>query len=111
MAQSVRHFYTTLTNLSGTTRFFGGIGPHGVRLAANESIAVPGSLLDRLTAGKSTRVFAALARAVVAGRLGIVSTPSQVFYDATNDASYVLVLDGGVLSPLAIEESSSSVAE
>lgn len=74
----VSGLYTTVKNISGTAKVFGFLGAHGKRLADDGTYTVPGDLVATLgNGGKGgQRKFKALEKALEAGDLAIVSSPS-----------------------------------
>jgi hypothetical protein len=89
---STSDLYTTVKNVSGVTRVFGFLGPHGRELANNATYTVPGDLVGQLGAMRSRRKFQALERALLNGDLEIVKSPSV----------YLLSESGGVTRELAM---------
>lgn len=89
--------YTTVENTSGAAKVFGFLGTHGKRLEANETYTVPGDLVTKLGAKRSLRQFKALEKALSTGDLKIVSSPAVYLYDAENEVTRELELNGGVL--------------
>ena len=79
--------YTTVKNLMGVDHVFGYIPPHGRKLLAQSTYTTPGDLWDRVLGrapGGYSRVrFKSLERDLLAGRIGIESTPKPVFWDPT----------------------------
>jgi hypothetical protein len=84
--------YTTVKNVSGVTRVFGFLGEHGRELENNATYTVPGDLVTKLGTQRSKRKFQALERALLAGHLEIVKSPSV----------YLLSESGGVTRELAM---------
>jgi len=90
--------FTKVKNISGKTRTFGYLGPHGKELAANETYLHRGNLITQLGALRSSRKFEALQRSLdERGSLEVISTPSIHLYDETADRTQVLALDDGEL--------------
>lgn len=82
---------TTVRNVSGVTKFFSFLPPHGRTLAAGETLLVDGDLRDRLARHK--RKFTALNNALVNGKLALVDTPDEHYYDNVFDVTKVLDID------------------
>jgi len=93
--------YTVVQNLTGATRSFSFLGPRGMRLAAAETVTIPGDLLASLGAmaqqGGRRRKFDGLETAIKNGDLQIDSRPAPVLYDATNEQPVSLAVVGGIL--------------
>jgi hypothetical protein len=68
--------YTTVKNTSGAAMVFGFLSKHGRRLGVDATYTVPGDLVGALGAQRSQRQFQALERALLAGDLEIVKSPS-----------------------------------
>ena len=68
--------YTTVKNTSGAAMVFGFLSKHGRRLGVDATYTVPGDLVGALGAQRSQRQFKALERALLAGDLEIVKSPS-----------------------------------
>ena len=92
------HVYTTVRNTSGRAQFFGFLGAHGVKLAANAEYSVPGDLAGKLANKTSKRQFDAFVRAVEDDLLMILKTPTPMATDAATDPGAVF---GGVSVPSA----------
>lgn len=100
MALDTTCLLSTVKNTSGSTKFFAVLPPHGRTLTSGEEITVFGNILEAIFRGDRTnspRFSNALRNALDNGDLDIVSTPSPILYDETNDASKRLVLDGGAI--------------
>jgi hypothetical protein len=93
----VSGLYTTVKNISGTAKVFGFLGAHGKRLADDGTYTVPGDLVATLgNGGKGgQRKFKALEKALEAGDLTIVSSPS-VYLSEGNSYYEVNVAEGSV---------------
>lgn len=90
--------YTTVKNISGATRVFGYLGPRGMRLAAGETVTVPGDLVSKLGNMTSQRRFKALGRSLDQNKsLQIISTPAVFLYDAVHDRTRQLAVQNDVL--------------
>jgi hypothetical protein len=96
--------FTTVKNVSGSERTFGYLGARGKRLAADETVTIPGNLVSYLGGGGAAngmyqqRRFKALQRSLDDnGSLEIVSTPAVHLYDPLQDRTRQLALVGGQL--------------
>lgn len=92
--------YTTLKNVSGSERVFGFLGCRGKRLAADETITLPGNLVTALGGGGkwNQKKFKALERSLDALQsLELVSTPAVHLYDPIQDRTRQLAYVGGQL--------------
>jgi hypothetical protein len=76
MPNTTTDLYTTVKNTSGAAMVFGFLSKHGRRLDNNATYTVPGDLVGALGAQRSQRQFQALERALLAGDLEIVKSPS-----------------------------------
>lgn len=92
------HVYTVVRNTSGKAMFFGFLGSHGVKLAADANYSVPGDLAVKLANQTSTRAFNAFTSAVSTGKLTVLKTPTPFATDAATDPGAVY---GGVPVPSA----------
>jgi hypothetical protein len=96
--------YSTVKNVSGGTKKFGFLPPHGRELDNNEEFTVFGDIRQQLGGNRGSersvarRDNAAFEAAIDAGDLELISTPSQILQDATTNASKMLQLDNTVLS-------------
>lgn len=92
MTANTSDLYTTVKNTSGAAMVFGFLSKHGRRLDNNATYTVPGDLVGALGAQRSQRQFQALERALLAGDLEIVKSPSV----------YLLSETGGVTRELGM---------
>ena len=96
--------YSTAKNISGGTKIFGFLPPHGRELAADEEFTVFGDVRQGLGGNRGSersvarRDNAAFEAAIESGDLEIIQTPSPVLQDITTDAPKMLQLDNGSLS-------------
>jgi hypothetical protein len=92
--------HTTVKNISGGTKKFGFLPPHGMELTADEEITVFGDIREAVNRGDrfGNRFMTALASALENNELDIVNTPAPIFYDATADNSKIIVVDDGSVS-------------
>lgn len=93
MSQTNTSLVTVVKNMSGASRFFGFLPPHGKRLAANASASVTGDLLTQINARQQTALYNSL----IAGDIEIVKTPAPHLYDATRSEIRVLKLNNNTL--------------
>ena len=106
MAINTTCLYSTVKNISGGTRTFGFLPPHGRTLADNEEFTIFGDIRHDLggnQGGESSaqrRANAAFEAAVEAGELEIVNTPAMILQDVTTDLPRMIQVDVGVLSSL-----------
>ena len=106
MAINTTCLYSTVKNISGGTRTFGFLPPHGRTLADNEEFTIFGDIRHDLggnQGGESSaqrRANAAFEAAVEAGELEIVNTPGMILQDVTTDLPRMIQVDSGVLSSL-----------
>lgn len=99
--------YSTVRNISGVTKRFGFLPPHGRELDANEQFTVFGSVLESIQRGNGdrgapSRHITAFEAAVNQHLIEIMNTPAPIFYDTTNEEIQMLSLDGGVLSTVDV---------
>lgn len=98
---SAQELYTVVQNTSGGERTFGYLGPRGMRLGANEVVAVPGDLIASLGGlnqqGGRRRKFDALERSLKSKSLRINSRPAPVLFDPTDEVPKSIAIVGGVL--------------
>lgn len=86
--------YTTVKNVSGVKRVFGFLGEHGRELENNATYTVPGDLVTKLGAQRPQRKFQALERALLAGHLEIVKSPSVYLLSESGDLTRELAMSG-----------------
>lgn len=86
--------YTTVKNVSGVKRVFGFLGEHGRELENNATYTVPGDLVTKLGAQRSRRKFQALERALLAGHLEIVKSPSVYLLSESGNVTRELAMSG-----------------
>ena len=92
--------HTTIKNISGGTKRFGFLPPHGMELASDEEVTVFGDIREAVNRGDrfGNRWMTALANALEADELQIVNTPAPIFYDETLDTVKILVVDNGTVA-------------
>jgi hypothetical protein len=95
--------YSTVRNISGGSKKFGFIPPHGWELEDGEQRTVFGNILEAIQRGNGDRDMpqrhiTAFENSINAHEIEIVNTPSPIFYDETLDASKTLIVDGGTLT-------------
>lgn len=96
MPASTVGLYTIVQNTSGVAKSFGFLGKHGRRLAAGQTYAQAGDLVQ-LAIRRGPRHFKGLERSLKAGRLAIIASPGLPMRDATTGDVKVVVLSNGVL--------------
>ncbi len=100
MAQYTDCLYTTVKNVSGATRFFGFLPPHGRELVDDEEHSVAGDIFDAIARGErgtAQRHIDALLKAIEDGDMVIVKSASPIILDEVLDSSHVLQLASGEL--------------
>ena len=101
-----RCLLTTVKNISGVTKKFGFLPPHGKQLEANEEYSFMGSLTEGVTRGSygaSKRHFDALTLALTgnddhSATLDVIETPAPVLKDSRTHRSQILVLNNDSLA-------------
>lgn len=86
---------TRVKNVSGATKFFGFIPPHGREMVDDASLEIPGGLesFTHRNGRLNSRLQTAFEAALLAGELVIVKTPGVFLYDATTNEVGMLSLD------------------
>jgi hypothetical protein len=89
--------HSTVKNISGGSKKFGFLPPHGMELTADEEVTVFGDIREAVNRGDrfGNRWMNALASALENNELEIRNTPAPVFYDETLDNVRMLVVDNG----------------
>lgn len=90
--------FSTVKNISGATKKFGFLPPHGRELEDEEEITVFGSITSAISRGEyvtDRRHQCALGSAVAEEELAIVASPCYFVFDEADNASYVLDSDEG----------------
>lgn len=96
--------YSTVKNVSGKTKKFGFLPPHGRELAANEEFTVFGDVRQSVFGNRGSersvarRDIIAFEAAIARGDLEIVQTPSPILQDVTTLQARMLQVDNGTLS-------------
>jgi hypothetical protein len=96
--------YSTVKNISGTSKIFGFLPPHGRTLAVDEEFTVFGDVRQGLGGNRgsdrsvSRRDNAAFEASIESGDLEILSTPSPVLQDIATELPKMLQLSSGTLS-------------
>lgn len=96
--------YSTIKNISGVSKIFGFLPPHGRELANNEEFTVFGDVRQQLGGNMGTersvqrRSNAAFEAAIESGDLEILQTPSPVLQDTVTGLPKMLLLTSGSLS-------------
>ena len=93
--------YSTVKNISGGTRKFGYLPPHGRELADDEEFTVFGNILEAVSRGERAtdrRHHQGLEDSIESGHLEIRQTPSPILEDLTLQVPKLFKLDSGTLS-------------
>ena len=96
--------YSTVKNVSGVTKIFGFLPPHGRELANNEEFTVFGDIRNALGGNQGgersvqKRAHDAFDAAVANGDLVIINSPSVLLQDTVTDLTKMLVRANGTLS-------------
>jgi hypothetical protein len=96
--------YSTVKNVSGVSKTFGFLPPHGRTLDNDEEFTVFGDIRQNLGGNQGgersvqRRANAAFEAAVESGDLEILQTPSPILQDTVTDAPKMLRLASGSLS-------------
>ena len=101
MPMDMRCLYSTVRNVSGGTRTFSFLPPHGRKMTADEEYSVMGDIVEACIRDQrvtSRRQLAALETAVHDQLLSIVSTPAQIFEDEGTGQSKMLHVANGTLA-------------
>lgn len=104
MSMDTSCLYSTVKNVSGTTKTFGFLPPHGRTLANNEEFTVFGDVRQNLGGNQGgersvqRRANAAFEAAIESGDLEILNTPSPILQDTETDLPKMLQLADGELS-------------
>lgn len=96
--------YSTVKNVSGGTKRFGFLPPHGRELDNNEEFTVFGDVRQNIGGNRGAersvqrRDNSAFEAAIANGDLVIVQTPSPILQDTVSSASKMFQLASGSLS-------------
>jgi hypothetical protein len=96
--------YSTVRNISGGSKKFGFLPPHGRELANNEEFTVFGDVRQAVIGARGSersvarRDIMAFEAAISRGDLEIVQTPAPILQDVTTNAVKMLQLDNGSLA-------------
>lgn len=96
--------YSTVKNVSGVTKTFGFLPPHGRTLDNNEEFTVFGDIRQNLGGNQGAersvqrRANAAFEAAVESGDLEVLQTPSPILQDTATAAPKMLQVTSGSLS-------------
>ena len=101
-------FYSTVKNISGQTKVFGFLPPHGRTLAPNQEFTVFGNILSAIGGqrggrAESRRDIVAFENAIVNGYLQVTQTPSPILQDEVTGTSVMLEVENGSLSMVTPE--------
>ncbi len=98
MSQTNTCFQSVVKNISGEELKVSCWPPHGRTFAVDEEVTIEGSLHDFFNRYRvPPRVIPTLYALLTEGKLAVVSEPNPILYDANEDRSAMLVLDGGAL--------------
>lgn len=92
--------FSVVKNISGASRFFPFLPPHGAELANNGEYSVFGNVLEAISRSNDRfgdRDKDGLLAEVDAGNLEIRSTPAPILTDATTDDIKTITLNAGSL--------------
>jgi len=101
MAFDVSCLYSVLKNISGATRNFSYLPPHGRKLEAAETLSVFGDVQSAISRGDRAlddRFFSSLENDLSNQNIEVVSTPAVILYDGDTQQSKMLHIDSGVLA-------------
>jgi len=104
MAMDTSCLYSTIKNVSGGSKIFGFLPPHGRTLANNEEFTVFGDIRQNLGGNRGAersvhrRDNAAFEAAVDNGDLDIINTPSPILQDTATGLPKMIQLTSGSLS-------------
>ena len=104
--------YSEVKNISGVSKTFSFIPPHGVTLANNATHFVFGNILD-VARQAGRRVEVALAAAIDAQYLEIVQLPAPIIKTPAGTPKTIAIANNGTVTatdPCFIDTSSSTVA-
>jgi len=96
--------YSTIKNISGVTKIFGFLPPHGRELANDEEFTVFGDVRQNLGGNRGSersvarRDNAAFEEAIESGDIEIMQTPSPILEDTVTGLPKMLQLTSGTLS-------------
>jgi hypothetical protein len=95
MAYSTACLFSTVKNISGGSRTFGFLPPHGRKLAANEEFSVFGNILEAIQTGidrnASRRNITAFQSALANGTLEIIKTPNPILLNGVGQSKMVRI--------------------
>ena len=92
--------YSTVKNISGGTKKFGFLPPHGRELADDGEFTVFGNILEAVSRGERAtdkRHLNGLENAIESGYLEIRNTPAPILEDTSAETIHTLKLTGGTL--------------
>ncbi len=104
---STNCLYSTVKNVSGTTKIFGFLPPHGRELADDEEFTVFGDIRQALGGNQGgersvqKRAHDAFDAAIANGDLIIVNSPSVILEDTVTNVTQMLTRANGTLSSVA----------
>lgn len=101
MTATIANLQTTIANNTANTMSFGFVPPHGVLLAPYEQYSFVGPISALWTNPNGTvskRKRDSVQAALLSGQLAIVSTPANVYNDATTGAVKINKLNNGTFA-------------
>lgn len=102
---STECLFSTIKNISGSTKFYDFLPPYGRELDDEEEFTFIGDPVNAVVRGKRTssqRYINGLEQAIANQQIEIIKTPNPILYDATAEESQMLSLDDetlGVVDP------------
>jgi len=104
---STNCLYSTVKNVSGGTKIFGFLPPHGRELADDEEFTIFGDIRNALGGNQGgersvqKRAHDAFDAAIANGDLIIVNSPSVILEDTVTNVTRMLTRANGTLSSVA----------
>ena len=93
--------YTVVQNISGYTRFFGYLPPHGRTLTVGQTFSVFGDLANAISANNNRplaeKLIQSFANDLDSGYISIISTPNPILEDTVTGATQQVALTSGSL--------------
>jgi hypothetical protein len=96
-ATNLTDIQTVIVNVSGVSRRFGFIPPHGKLLAANGSVTLSGDIQSYWPRATQKRWSQALSNAITAGTIEIRRQRRMIFYGKVTNAGAVGTITAGML--------------
>lgn len=91
---------TRVKNISGSSKFFGFLPPHGQTVADTADVLIDGDLVDTLMRGgrQNKRKIAALKDALTNNYIEIIKSPGLFLYDSALTVVKTVKINNGTLS-------------